>query len=150
MMNYNGDFFKNSMKQVVDELNRFLLVVLAILIILTIFLRYFVLDLIKVLLLVIIIFRLVSKNKIQRQKENQKFLAFLNTLAKPFKTLKRNWIDRDNYVYRKCHKCHTTLKLPLPSKRGINHAKCPNCHNRVTIFTLRKYGVKVEVIKKKR
>lgn len=150
MMNFNGDFFKNSLKQVVDELNRFLLVILIILVILTLFLRYFILDLIKILLLVIIIFRLVSKNKIQRQKENQKFLAFLNTLSKPFKNIERNWIDRDKYVYRKCSKCHTILKLPLPTKRGINHAKCPNCHNRVTIFTLRKYDVKVEVIKKKR
>ena len=41
---------------------------------------------------------------------------------------------------------HTILRLPLPSKRGIKHVKCPKCGKRLTVVALRK--LKVEVIRK--
>ena len=77
----------------------------------------------------------------------------INTITRPFQNLIRNFKDRKTHVYKKCSKCKTTLKLPLPKTRGINHAKCPECSNRVTLFTLRKQQpekIKVEVIKKKK
>ena len=110
-------------------------------------------DLFKFIFLGLIIFRITSKNKIQRQKENKIYLKIVNTLTKPFKNIVRNFKDRKTHVYKKCSKFKTTLKLPLPNKRGINHAKCPECDNRVTLFTLRKKQeekIKVEVIKKKK
>lgn len=150
----NGELpsFKSIINQLVDSLNRFLLVVLLIVIIITFFVRTFILDILKFLLLGIIIFRLVSKNKYKRSKENQTYLKIKKTILKPFDNIVRNFKDRKKYVYKRCSKCKTTLKLPLPNKRGINHAKCPNCHERVTLFTLRKKQpekIKVEVIKKK-
>ena len=150
----NGELpsFKSIINQLVDSLNRFLLVVLLILIVLTFFIRTFILDILKFILLGIIIFRLVSKNKYKRSKENQIYLKIKKTILKPFDNIVRNFKDRKKYVYKRCSKCKTTLKLPLPNKRGINHAKCPNCHVRVTLFTLRKKQpekIKVEVIKKK-
>ncbi len=150
----NGELpsFKSIINQLVDSLNRFLLVVLLILIVLTFFIRTFILDILKFILLGIIIFRLVSKNKYKRSKENQTYLKIKKTILKPFNNIVRNFKDRKKYVYKRCSKCKTTLKLPLPNKRGINHAKCPNCHERVTLFTLRKKQpekIKVEVIKKK-
>ena len=67
---------------------------------------------------------------------------------------KREWVhsdllikDKDN-VYKKCSSCKTILKLPVPSTRGIRHAKCPNCKKRLTIFTLKRQ--KVQVIKKRK
>lgn len=144
--------FKSIINSLIDSLNRFLIIVLLILIILTIFIRTFVLDILKFLILIIIIFRIASKNKYQRNKENQQFIKIKNKLLKPFNNIIRNFKDRKEYVYKKCSKCKTTLKLPLPKKRGIQHAKCPNCKARVTLFTLRKKQkekIKVEVIKKK-
>ena len=155
-MNFNnGELpsFKSLFNSLVDALNKFLLIVLLILIILTIFIRSFILDILKFIILGIVIFRLVSKNKYQRNKENQSFLKIKKTLSKPFSNIIRNFKDRKKYVYKKCHKCKTTLKLPLPKKIGINHAKCPNCKNRVTLFTLRcqkPEKIKVEVIKKRK
>lgn len=151
----NGELpsIKSIINQLIDSLNRFLLVTLLILIILTFFIRTFILDILKFLLLGIIIFRLVSKNKYKRSKENQTYLKIKRTIIKPFNNIIRNFKDRKKYVYKKCSKCKTTLKLPLPNKRGINHAKCPNCHERVTLFSLRKKQpekIKVEVIKKQK
>jgi hypothetical protein len=150
MPNFN---FKEIIKQLIDSLNRFLIIILIILIIITLFIRTFILDLLKFIILGIIIFRITSKNKYQRSKENKSFIKIKNSIINPFTNINRNLKDRKTYVYKKCSKCKTILKLPLPPKRGINHAKCPNCNKRVTLFTLRKKKpekIKVEVIKKKK
>lgn len=138
------DIFKN----LVDELNRLLLIIWLITLIISLFTHTFILDLIPILIFLIFLYRLLSKNKSARVKENKMYLKFIKIITKPFNNLIRNFKDRHTYVYKKCPKCKTTLKLPLPNKRGINHAKCPNCGKRVTLFTLRKY--KIEVIKKRR
>ncbi len=145
--NGNLPSIKDIIKQIVDDLNRFLIMILLILIILTIFVRTFVLDVIKFLILGIIIFRISSKNKFQRTKENNTFIKIKNRIFHPLKNDKK---EKDK-VFKKCKKCKTILKLPLPKKRGINYAKCPNCGNRVKIISLRKAKtekIKVEVIKK--
>ena len=145
--------FKSILNNLVDDLNKFLLIIDIILIIVSFFIKTFILDLIKFIILGIVIFRLVSKNKQQRAKENKIYQKIIKTITKPFTNIIRNFKDRKTHVYKKCSKCKTTLKLPLPKKRGINHAKCPECSNRVTIITLRKQQeekIKVEVIKKKK
>lgn len=151
--NFKMPSLKSIIWNLIDELNRFLIIIDIILIIVSIFIKAFLLDLFKFIFLGLIIFRIASKNKIQRQKENKIYLKIVSTLTKPFKNIVRNFKDRKTHVYKKCSKCKTTLKLPLPNKRGINHAKCPECDNRVTLFTLRKKQeekIKVEVIKKKK
>lgn len=143
--------FKDIFNHFVDSLNKFLIIILLILIFTTFFIRTFILDLLKFIILAIIIFRISSKNKYKRSKENKQFLKIKNIILKPFSNTIRNYKDRKKYVYKKCSKCKTILKLPLPNKRGVNHAKCPNCSKRVTLFTLRKKQpekIKVEVIKK--
>lgn len=139
---------KTLLLNLIDELNRFLLIMWLITFIISFFVKSFFTDLLPILFLVLVIFRLASKNKTRRYKENKTFLKIIKIITKPFTNIIRNFKDRKTYVYKKCHKCKTTLKLPLPNKRGINHAKCPNCGNRVTLFTLRK--MKVEVIKRSR
>ncbi len=156
-MPFGKDFIKEALKRLYDELNRFLTVILFILIIIALFIHNFFLDLSKFILLGIILFRLFSKDKLKRNKENEKFLKFIKiiTFQSSKTSHKANYDekkDRD-HVYKKCPKCKTTLKLPLPKKRGVNHAKCPSCGHRVTILSLRckkPEKVKVEVIKKSR
>ena len=97
--------FKSIIKNLIDELNRFLIIIDFIFIIISLFVKTFFLDLLKFIILFIIIFRLLSKNKLQRSKENKKFLRITNTLKKPFNNVIRNFKDRDKYVYKKCHKC---------------------------------------------
>jgi len=151
-MDYKN-YYKSALKNMFDNLNRFLTIILLILIIITIFIRTFWLDIIKFALLAIIIFRLFSKNKLKRSKENQQYLKIKKTILKPFDIPLMNIKNFNKNVYKKCSKCHTTLKLPLPKKRGINHVVCPNCHNKITLFSLRKKKeekIKVEVLKKKK
>ena len=147
-MPYNKNFKKESLKKLIDDLNRFLFILFFILFILTFFIRNFFLDVIKFLVFSLILFRLFSKNKTRRYKENQMYLKIKRFLLKPFSLVIRNFKERDSAVYRKCHKCKTILKLPLPKKLGMQHAKCPHCGNKVTLFTLRK--IKIEVIKRKK
>ena len=151
--NFKTPSLKSIIWNLIDELNRFLIVLDIVLIIISIFIKTFFLDLFKFIFLGIIIFRITSKNKLQRQKENKIYLKTVNLFTKPFKNIVRNFKDRKTHVYKRCSKCKTTLKLPLPNTRGINHAKCPECGNRVTIFSLRKKQeekIRVEVIKKKK
>ena len=116
------------------------------------FVKWEVLLYLELLVVVITLYRMFSRNISRRRLENKKFLSIKNTVMKPFRTWSKQIKDKNN-IYKKCHKCKTTLKLPLAPTRGINHAKCPECGERITIFTLRKKEpekIKVEVIKKKK
>ena len=126
-----------------DELYKFLFWMYFILLIIDLFVNNMVLTVLELIIIVTIFYRLFSKNIYKRSNENQKFLKMRNKLLKPFSNIKRNIKDKD-HVYKKCPKCKTVLKLPVPTERGIKHAKCPNCKKRVTLFTLKK--LKVEII----
>ena len=119
------------------------MIVYFITLILGIFIKSKILSIIQLLLVASIIFRPMSKKIYKRSNENQRYLKINNSLLKPFTNIKRNIKDK-NHIYKKCHKCKTTLKLPLPSKRGIKHAKCPHCGKRITLVAL-KYQ-KIEII----
>lgn len=133
------------LKYNLDELLNLFLIIYLILIILNLFLRTYIINYVELFLLIIIVFRIFSKNKYKRQKENESYLKVRNKIIKPFKNIRRNYRDRKTYIYKRCHKCKTTLRLPLPFERGIHYSKCPNCKNRVMILSLRKQ--KIEIIK---
>lgn len=139
------EIIKNNIKSLIDELNRFLIFIFILSVIVSIFISNFIIDLIPFLLLVIIIFRLSSKNKQARYKENQTYLNIKKILIKPFDVVIKNIKDKD-HVYKRCSKCKTIAKLPLPKKSGIQHAKCPKCNKRLTLYTT-KHEI-IEVIKK--
>lgn len=126
-----------------DELNRFLLNIHLILLILNIFIKSEIITILELVIITIEFYRLFSRKIYVRSNENQKFLKLKKKFIAPFLNIKRNIKDKD-HIYKKCRKCKTTLKLPLPSKRGIKHAKCPHCKSRVTLFTLKKE--KIEII----
>ena len=131
----------------IDKLSKFILQILFILFLANILIRTYILTILELILLLIIVLRTLSKNIYQRNKENQVYIKIKSKILKPFKNLKRNIKDKE-HIYKKCHKCKKTLKLPLPDKRGIQHVKCPNCKKRISFLTLKKY--KVEIIKKKK
>lgn len=130
-----------------DELSKLLFCLYVILLIVSLFFKNFIVDMIGLLLLGIIIFRFFSKNIYKRTKENKKYLNIKTTVSKPFKNIIRNFKERKECVYKKCHKCKTTLRLPLPYERGIKHTKCPTCKNKITFLCLRKQ--KIEIITNK-
>lgn len=128
-----------------DKLSKFLLKLLFWVLMFHILIHYYVMFIIEGCLLLIVIFRVLSRNIYRRNKENEIYLKIKNKLLKPFKNIKRNMDDK-NHVYKKCHKCKKVLKLPLPEKRGIKHVKCPNCKKKITFITFKKE--KIEIITK--
>lgn len=132
----------------IDDLYKFLFKLFFCLVLINLIFHNTILFYIELFLFVISIYRVLSKNVYRRRKENAIFLNIKKKLLKPFANLKRNYRDRKVYVYKKCRHCKTTLRLPLPNKRGINHVKCPECKRRLTLFSLRKE--KIEIIRTKR
>jgi len=139
------DYFKMALKQLIDNLNRFLLVIFLILLIISFFVRNFFIDISKVIVLVLVILRIVDKNKNRKEKQNKIYLSIRDKLLKPFDIIIKNINDKE-HVYKRCRKCKTILRLPLPDKRGFKHSKCPNCGKRIGFLTFKQ--IKVEVIKK--
>lgn len=129
-----------------DDLYQFLFKIYIFLIIINLFINNKILLLIELLIIFIMFYRFFSKNIYKRNNENQKYLKLKKKILKPFINIKRNIKDKD-HIYKKCPKCKTVLKLPVPTERGIKHAKCPNCKRRVTLVALKK--LKVEIIRNK-
>lgn len=127
-----------------DDLYKFLFGLYLISIVLDIFINSKWLSLVELFLVFLIFYRFFSKKNYKRSKENQKYLKIKKQILKPITNLKRNIKDKE-HIYKKCHKCKTTLKLPIPYERGIKHTKCPKCFNRLTLLVLKKE--KVEIIK---
>ncbi len=125
----------------VDELYKFNFYLLIILLIINLFTSSSILLIIEILLIIIMIYRSMSKNIQKRQKENQIYLNYKNKIINIFKRKS----DKD-YIYKKCSKCKTILKLPRPTKKGIKHTTCPTCKKRITVLIFRKK--KVEIIRK--
>lgn len=127
-----------------DELYKFLFSLYFFILVIDLFVNSKWLPVIELLLIFIMFYRAFSKNISKRTKENRKYLKLKNNLLKPLKNIKRNISDKDN-IYRKCHKCKTTLKLPIPYERGIKYTKCPKCHHRNKLLILKKQ--KIEIIR---
>lgn len=91
------------------------------------------------------IYRAFSKNIPKRQAENVKYLELKSKLFGKAPATTRNTMKDRYHIYKKCGKCKTTLRLPIPAKKGFKTATCPKCGNDVKFFTFR--SVKIEVVK---
>lgn len=127
----------------IDELGLFTIWLYIVISLINLFTNSFIGDFSALLLVALILFRMLSKNFTARQKENNVFKKITNFIFKPFENLKRNIKDKE-HVYKKCSKCKTVLKLPLPSKKGFQKAKCPKCKKSLTLFTFKQE--KIELI----
>ena len=124
-----------------DELYMFLFKLYIILLILNLFINSKIINIVELLIFLIIFYRFFSKKIYKRANENNKFIEIKNKI-KNF-NIKSN--KNKDYIYKKCRKCKTTLRLPLPYERGIKFAKCPKCKSKVRMLGLRKQ--KVEIVK---
>ncbi len=132
----------------VDQLYRFLFILYFLLFFINLFIKSSIITYINIIIVIFMFYRVFSKNIYKRQLENKIYLKYKNILLKPIKKLKRNYHDRKQYVYKKCSKCKTTLRLPLPDKRGIKHVVCPECGKKITLFILRQK--KIEIIRNRK
>ena len=127
-----------------DELYHFLLKVYILLFIVSIFLKSNVFDLFLLIFVIVMFYRVFSKNISKRQEENIMFLNIKSIILKKHYTKKNN----KNKIYKKCPKCHTTLRLDLPYKRGFKTINCPKCKRKIKTLVLKTQ--KIEVIRDKK
>ena len=75
-------------------------------------------------LIVLIFFRMFSRNVVKRRRENKRFCGF-------FKLIRNRFRDRKTHVYRKCPSCRAVLRLPRA--KGKHTVVCPRCRTRFQV-----------------
>ena len=135
-----------------DELYYFLFKLYIVILIIDLFINSIILEYLELLIVLFTFYRFFSKKIYKRSNENQIFLKLRNKFSKPFKGIVNSFknklknIKDKNYIYKKCHKCGTIIRLPIPDKYGIRHVKCPKCKKRQKVLCLKKE--KIEIIRK--
>ena len=123
-----------------DQFGNFLFVVYLLLFVLQrIFIRTVaapVFALVSMLVIVLYFFRCFSRNIVNRQRENQKFLKFWNPVKNYFKFCRLRMKERSGTkkLYR-CPKCHQTILVP--KGRGKIAISCPKCRFEFIILHFR-------------
>ncbi|MBQ9049792.1 MAG: hypothetical protein ABS874_02020 [Lachnospiraceae bacterium] len=109
----------------VDSLSRFLSVVLLAVIILRMFIRIPLSGTITLVILVILYWRMFSRNIPKRYEENQKFLQIRDKLLGRFSDFGSNMSQMKDYHIYKCPRCNQKIRIP----RGKGHimVRCPKC-----------------------
>lgn len=107
-----------------DAFNRFLLVCVLILLLLSALLRgpFF---LLAVVLLVYIYFRMLSRNVYKRQDENGRYLRAKSKVQSRLRLIAERWKQRRDYKFFVCPSCHATLRVP--KGRGKIKIVCRKC-----------------------
>lgn len=77
----------------IDDLYKVLLVIYTILILINIFIRSKIIAVIEVLLIIIMIYRVLSKNIYQRRKENDMYLKAKNKILSTYNYNKKKYKD---------------------------------------------------------
>ena len=109
----------------VDSLSRFLSVILLAVIVIGMFVRIPLSGLISLVLLVILYWRMFSRNIPKRYAENQKFLQLRDKFLGNFSNFGSNMSQLKDYHIYKCPRCNQKIRIP----RGKGHimVRCPRC-----------------------
>ena len=78
-------------------------------------------------LLILSIFRTLSKNTRKRASENYRYFVCKNRVLAWWKGLKTRWQDRKVHRYFRCPRCKATVRVP--KGKGKIRITCPKCKN---------------------
>jgi DNA-directed RNA polymerase subunit RPC12/RpoP len=114
-----------------DTLNYFIIIcAMGLSIISAIFFRgNHVVSLFVYALLILSMFRMMSRKRWKRKKENEKFFKLIRPIRSQYKLVKNNITDKDNRYYQ-CPQCGQ--KVRVPRGRGKIEISCPNCRTKFT------------------
>lgn len=129
MLNYVRDKFRRFMvgRYGSDELNRFLLYLIVAFIVMNWFVRTKLWFVLEVICLVLLYYRMFSRNINSRFRENQKYLAFQFKVMEWFKRLKYQVKEGRAYKIFKCPNCGQKIRIPRGhGKISIHCRKCGN------------------------
>lgn len=121
------DRFQNFMygRYGADQLTRFTSVVALILLVLTVFIKIPLLNVIALALLVWCYFRMFSRNTSKRYVENEKFLNIVSRFTGRFRNGRVHWEQRKIYRFYSCPQCRQ--KVRVPRGKGKICITCPKC-----------------------
>ena len=109
-----------------DPLGVALLIVYLILIFFAPLTGLWIFRLLALAVLILCLFRMLSRNTAGRYQENLKFLAFWNPIKSWFQKKKARFKDSKTHRYYKCPNCKSTLRVPRG--KGKIQITCPVCH----------------------
>ena len=107
-----------------DQLNTTIMVVYLILYVVFLFTRLAVLDLIVLVLLIVTLFRMLSRNIDRRRAENARFLQLGRPVCRRVKSCRTRIQDRE-HRYFKCPNCGQQMRVPRGKGRITVH--CRSC-----------------------
>ena len=107
----------------VDQLYRFIFFLALVLMIINTFLRNPMLNLVVYALLILDIFRMLSKNHSARYAENQKYLQLTAKFRYWLDQQKKLWQERKYHHIYTCPKCKQ--KIRIPKRKRKDHGALP-------------------------
>ncbi len=122
----------------IDRLGKFSLVIYLIIAVVNIFVSAAsaksVLFTIQWIVLILILFRMFSRNISARQNENRVFERLFFKFEPKFKLMLERIKNIGSKRYRTCPNCKAVSRLPV--KRGRHYVKCPKCRMDFKVFIL--------------
>jgi hypothetical protein len=109
----------------VDQLAQFLNIIVLILLVVSIFTKSVILDIVPFVLMGYMYFRIFSRNIPKRSMENQRFCNMRYDFAIKKSKWKKEWEQRKIYRFFRCPMCHQ--KVRVPKGRGKICITCPKC-----------------------
>lgn len=108
-----------------DQLNQFLLYAVLAVILINLFVRVWPLELLELVGIVFLYFRMFSRNISKRYQENQAFLRMTFRVREPLKKWQFRFRESRQYHIYKCPSCGQ--KIRIPRGRGRVSIHCPKC-----------------------
>ena len=109
----------------IDSLGYFNFAVYAVLCIVNAIFRSPIMQILTLLLALIAVYRMMSRNHVKRLAENRRYLAIWSSV----RIFLKLQVDRIRYVrtdrFRRCKHCRAIIKLPY--RHGSHTVKCPKC-----------------------
>lgn len=113
-----------------DRLGQLNLAIWAVLAVINIFVRSWILYILCALLCILCLFRMMSRNFPARQAENRKFLQLLGGARSRARQQQERQKDK-THRYIKCKICGATLRVPRD--KGRHTVRCPKCGKEFSI-----------------
>lgn len=120
-----------------DALGRFLMIIYFLVAFTNLFFRdttRLVLYIVQTVILILIIWRMLSRNISSRQRENNFYLRTIGRVEPKIKLLFRRIKDIGKKRYRKCPNCKTIARLPI--RRGRHTVRCPGCKQEYKVYIM--------------
>ena len=110
-----------------DQLNRFLSTVALIVLVVSIFVRRPIVEIVALALLFWCYYRMFSKNISKRYAENQKYLGYTQKIRSRFTREKNMMEQRKTHHIYTCPGCGQKIRIPRGKGQKVE-IECPKCH----------------------